>query len=137
MTEPTRKRPSRRPAKKPAKKPAAPKEPTLAPEEKLTSTFVELFDRVGLGPALLVVGGYLVFTIIVQPLATTYREAIDEVAETNSALRATVQKNNQEDAERVKEIVEQFERVHSRLDEIKSGVDNLSPTLGETINGRQ
>lgn len=133
MTEP-KKPAAKRPARKPAKKPSPPKEPPLAPEEKLTSSFVELFDKVGLGPALLVIGGYFVFTIIVQPLATTYREAIDAVAETNAELRETVQKNNLEDAERVKQIVEQFESVHSRLDAIKTGVDRLSPQLLEITN---
>lgn len=87
---------SSRPAKRrPARRPPA------SIRKQATDTLYRGLDRFGLAPVLLLGLAYIGHTQVVQPIAAAYANMVQKVGENNELLKAAVEKNNAEDAERV------------------------------------
>lgn len=81
---------------------------------------MEFMERFGLPTALLIAAAYFGFTLIIEPLAKTYRDAIDKVAASSEELEAAVAENTKADSEHVREITESLRALENKLDAVLS-----------------
>ena len=89
-------------ASRPARR--KPRRPAASVQKQATDSLYRGLDRFGLAPVLLLGLAYIGHTQVVQPIAAAYASMVAKVAENNELLKTAVERNNAEDAERVKAI---------------------------------
>jgi hypothetical protein len=90
--------------------------------EQLKSWVTDTLDRYGLPTMVLCVGGYLVWTGIIQPISEAYRKSIADIADINKSLKDEQVSNDKEDGERVRVITEHLQRIETKLDVMAGGL---------------
>ena len=115
-------------ASRPARR--RPRRQSAKAQKDATDTLYKGLDRFGLAPVLLLAIAYFGHTQVIQPIASAYAKMVDEVGSTNRLLKESIDKNNQEDAERVAAIREAQE-LNRRLAEENRA---LNTKIIEAIN---
>jgi len=82
-----------------------------------------MIEKVGLSTFLLLGAAYFAWNGVVLPVVQTVQTAITDISETNKVLEQAVEDNQKADAERVKVISSEIEKLNRKLDEILEAVD--------------
>lgn len=88
------------------------------PTAESANIVTQLVERLGLSTVLLLGGAYVGYQSVIKPLADSYRQMVDDVAETNKLIQEEIKNNDREDGERVAVITK-------RLDELTAKIDKL------------
>ena len=92
-------------------------------EAESSSVAVEILNKFGLPTALLLIGGWLIWSDIIRPIATNYQELLIEVRLNNTEIRKGMLDLGEENRKRIGKIEDQI-LANTKL--MGEGIENIA-----------
>ena len=91
----------------------------MTEQKKESASFIaEMVERLGLSTVLLLAAAYFGYQSVILPIANSYKQMVEGVAETNKLLQEELEENDKADGERVQLIIAQMSKLEAKIDKL-------------------